>query len=105
MSFLFEFPPQFAEVVDLPVEDDANCAVLVGDRLIAVGEVDDRQSAMCKPHASVGPDALCVGTTMRNRARHPTKKTFVDGAIRVLEKYSGDSAHCSISSKLVAGSS
>ena len=95
MSFPFEFTPQFAEVVDLPVEDDTNRAVLVGDRLIPVRQIDDRQPAMRKPHASLSPDAFCIWTTMRNRPRHATKETLVDETIRVVQEYAGDSTHCS----------
>ena len=40
-----ELGAQLAEVVDLAVEDDADRAVLVEDRLVAARQVDDRQAA------------------------------------------------------------
>ncbi len=39
---------ELAEVVDFAVEDDPHRAVLVGHRLLAAGEVDDRQPAMAQ---------------------------------------------------------
>src|SRR6516225_6154392 len=42
-----ELPAQLMVIVDLAVEDDRDGAVLVGDRLVATGDVDDAQA----PHA------------------------------------------------------
>ena len=48
----FQLAPQLPVVVDLAVEDDANGAVLVVDRLMTACEVDDREP----PHAETRPD-------------------------------------------------
>ena len=48
-----EVGPQLGEVVDLAVEDQPHRAVLVGDRLVAGGEVDDAEAA--HPEHRAGP--------------------------------------------------
>jgi len=44
----FEFLPDLPEVVDLPVEDDANAAVFIEYGLFSGGEVYDAQPAMAQ---------------------------------------------------------
>ena len=46
-----ELGDQFLEVVDLAVEDDGDGAVLVEQRLLAGGHVDDRQPPMAEADA------------------------------------------------------
>ena len=40
---LLELGPQLLEVVDFAVEDDPDRLVGIGHRLVAAGEIDDRQ--------------------------------------------------------------
>src|SRR5262249_40159744 len=70
MSECLELAPQRLEVVDLAVEDDPDGAVLVVDRLMPGGVIDDAQ----RPHADrdrlIQEDALIVRASMPNRAAH-----------------------------------
>ncbi len=45
MTAVLELLAEILEVVDLAVEDDADGAVFVVDRLVAAGDVDDGQAA------------------------------------------------------------
>ncbi len=60
VSKLREFRDQRLIVVDLAVEDDDHAAVLVEQRLLPGGEVDDREPAMAEPQAGLGvqPDLV-----------------------------------------------
>ncbi len=51
---------QLEVVVDLAVEDQVVAAVEVGQRLVRVVDVDDRQPAEADDHVIVGPDAALV---------------------------------------------
>ena len=48
-----ELPAELPEVVDLPVHDHRQGAVLVEDRLVTTGDVDDRQSLHTERDATV----------------------------------------------------
>ena len=61
---------QLLEVVDLAVEDDADAAVLVEQRLLAGGDVDDRQPAMAEADARLDVDAALVGAAVVLRFVH-----------------------------------
>jgi hypothetical protein len=43
---------QVLEIIDLAVEDDGDRLILVIDRLVAAGEVDDGKPAMAEPDAA-----------------------------------------------------
>ena len=53
MAFGLELFPQLGLVVELAVVGDPDRAVLVGHRLGAAGDVDDRQPAMSERRRSV----------------------------------------------------
>src|SRR5215217_356092 len=57
-------------VVDLPVLDDVDRAVLVRDRLIAALEVDDRQAARPDPRDAVDVLAPAVGPAVAQGRGH-----------------------------------
>ena len=61
MSRALELVHQLAVVVDLAVLDDDDRAVLVRDRLVAAGQVDDRKPPRGDPDRPVEMRALGVG--------------------------------------------
>src|SRR5262245_65989854 len=61
---------QPAEVVDFAIEDDADRAALVGDRLLAGGEIDDLEPAVNESNGSVAEVALLVGPTATQDGRY-----------------------------------
>ncbi len=72
-----ELTAQLAVVVDLAVLDDDDAAVLVGDRLIAAGEVDDRESPHRQRHAVSGKAALAVRPPVHEPRVHPPHRLGV----------------------------
>ena len=70
MATLLQLPLQFAVIVDLAVEDDLNRIVLVADRLVATGKIDDRQPPMGEANARTGPNPFGVRTASA-RSRLP----------------------------------
>src|SRR6516162_3984427 len=95
---LFELPAQLAIVVNLAVEDDPHGPILVVDRLVACGQVNDAQPA--HPYAAALADErpLIVRTTMRDRSAHPGDERLpvLDGqAPRGVRRFyeAGDAAH------------
>src|SRR5260370_165568 len=57
-------------VVDLPVEDDPQRAVLIADRLVAAGEVDDRQPPATARDALAYAGPFVVRPSMRDAGAH-----------------------------------
>ena len=70
MAARLELAAQLAEVVDLAVADEPQRAVRVGERLVAAGEVDDREPAHAERAGAVDVHALVVGAAMDGDARH-----------------------------------
>ena len=84
---------QLLVVVDLAVEDDDDRAVLVVERLLARGEVDDRQSAVAKPDARLEVQPLAVRTAMRLRVVHALQQRAIEVAACASVEEAGDAAH------------
>src|SRR5439155_692242 len=62
--------PQVMVIVDLPIEDDLNGAILVGDRLLPAGDVDDRQPAHAERHLGGDEVAAVVRAAVDDRVAH-----------------------------------
>ena len=96
-SFFLQFAAQFRVVVDLTVEYDLQRAVLVGDRLAAVLDVDDRQP----PHRQAGVRRdevpLVVRPAVYERAIHPLEYAadFIRSDFPGRDE-SANAAHCVI---------
>ena len=79
---------EFRVVVDFPVEDQLQTAVLVRHRLIGrFGEIDDRQPAVSQADAAVraDPRAGTVRAPVGQRVPHAVNIFRVDRSVRVLE--------------------
>ena len=70
-------------VVDLAVLHHPEAPALVGDRLVAAVEVDDRESSVRHPEAGVEIEADSVGTAMPELARHLEQKLARDSLASV----------------------
>ena len=78
----FELVLELAVVVDLAVLDDDDGAVLVRDRLVAAGQVDDREPARRDADALLRVHALGVGAAMDERLRHRTQPVDIERRVR-----------------------
>src|SRR3954454_17651020 len=87
MPAALELAPKLAVVVDLPVLDDVDGAVLVPDRLVTGLEGDDRETARGERGPSVGALAEAVRAAVDERLAHRREPADVGGAVR-----RGDSA-------------
>ena len=84
---------QLAVVVDLPVLDHVDRAVLVGDRLVAARHVDDRQPPRGQAHRARDHRALVVGAAVDQRRVHRLKQRPVDRTGSVQGGEPADPAH------------
>ena len=75
-----ELGPQRGMVVDLAVLHDDDAAVLVGDRLVAALEVDDRQPPRGQAGAAQQRLPCAVGPAVAQRVAHGAQQRGVDGA-------------------------
>ena len=64
MAERLQFGDERLVVVDFAVEDDADSFVFVIKRLLAGGEVDDREATVAKPDAGFKMQAAFVRATM-----------------------------------------
>jgi hypothetical protein len=55
-----EFASQLTVVVNLPVENNPYCAILVRHGLMTTAEVHDGKAAMAKSHASASPSSALI---------------------------------------------
>ena len=84
---------QLAVVVDLAVEDDTDRAVLVEDRLVPAGQVDDRQPPHPEPDPPLDVDALVIGAAMHDRGAHAPNLRFRRKRIVTKPCHPHDPAH------------
>jgi hypothetical protein len=73
---------QFAVVVNLAIEGDAELAVIGGHRLgAAIGEIDNREAAMGKADPSIvrNPESCTIGTAVDHRFANSKQFFAVNG--------------------------
>src|SRR5690606_12351188 len=66
----FELPRELLEVVDLAVVDHRDAIILVEERLLASGEVDDRQASVGQRDVRLQVHAALVGPAVHDGIRH-----------------------------------
>ena len=96
MTTSLEIAPQLLEVVYLPVEDDRDRTVLVGNRLVPAREVDDRETTHAHRQWSIDVEALVVGASVDDDVAHRAGEVPGRGDARVEREESGDATHGSI---------
>ena len=97
--------PEVLEIVDLPVEDDPDRAVLVRHRLVAGGaEIDDAEAPVRKAHRPLAVDPGIVGAAMGQDGVHPLQELALHGARRIEVELAADAAHVSSSPGTSPGS-
>ena len=93
-----QFGDEFLVVVDFAVEDDADALVFVVQRLLAGGQVDDRQPAVAEPDAGFDMQAAFVRAAMELRFVHAVEYRTIDVAFASGVEYSGYAAHAVVTS-------
>ena len=70
VAALLELGAQLLEVVDFAVEDDPDRLVGIGHRLMAAGEIDDRQPPEAEADRTLHEVALVIRAAMGDRISH-----------------------------------
>jgi hypothetical protein len=70
-----ELVPQLDVVENLAIEYDPQRAILVGQRLLSGGEIDDRESRMSEADVRIAVDAKLIRTTVLECAEHPLQRS------------------------------
>ena len=91
VALSLELAAQLGVVVDLPVLDDGARPVLVRDRLVAAGEVDDREAPRGETDGAVDVLAAAVRAAMDEQRAHRREPVDVGGAAS--RRDSTDPAH------------
>ena len=76
---------ELAVVIDFAVEDDREPALVGGDGLVPMLEVDDAEAAHCKRHMAVDELASIVRPTMLERIPHPAEPARIRETIVSVE--------------------
>jgi hypothetical protein len=88
-----QFRHQRLVVVDLAVEDDGDRPVRVEQRLLAGGDVDDRQPTVAHAEPRLDVQAAFIGSTVVLRIVHPLQHGPLGSALGAGVEEAGDSAH------------
>src|SRR5687767_2588994 len=80
-------------VVDLAVVDDGDVAGLIGDRLLAPGDVDDAEAAHPEGRLTNDPAPVIVGAPVPDGVAHPVKQHLVAWAAPARSRESSNAAH------------
>src|SRR5882724_8860485 len=94
MAAFSKFSPQLFEVVDLAVQDDPDCFLCIRHRLVASGQIDDRETAKAETNRAIEKVALVVGTAMPNLFGHSPNRVRFDRLVPDKVKLAADAAHC-----------
>ncbi len=89
----FELGLALGVVEQLAVVDDGDGAVLVEDRLAAVAEADDAQSARCEAKAWANERAFLIGSAMEQRVGHALERGRIGLPLARQVDYSCNPAH------------
>ena len=87
-----EVGAQGCVVVDLSIECDPDAVVLVGERLMSAGEIDDGKAPEAEEGGRVGVKALVIGAAMAHAIGHATDG-FGAFLPRKIAEDSADTAH------------
>ena len=93
MTERLQFWNEFLIVVDFAVENDADRLVFVIERLLAGGQIDDREPAVAEADARFDMQAAFVRAAMKLRFVHAMENRTIDVAFASGIEYSGDAAH------------
>ena len=88
-----QFGNQFLVVVDLAVEDHDHRAVLVEQRLLAGGDVDDAQPPVAEAQPGLDVQAAFVGAAVGLRVVHALEHGVPHRALAAGVELAGDAAH------------
>src|SRR5260370_30045967 len=80
MALFRQFIGQRLEVVDFAVERDRYAAVLVEQRLMAAGDIDDGEATMTEADSRREVKAAAVGAAMGNAVGHASEEARIDWA-------------------------
>src|SRR5262245_47867500 len=92
MPMPLQMSAQLREVVDLPVLDHVDGAVLVGEGLLSGLEIDDAQSSSPERDLVIDVEPLVVWPSVKQRVRHATERAAGLFGPSVHEE-AGDPAH------------
>src|SRR5277367_762782 len=92
MSATLKLFTQFWEIVNFPIKDNPNRAVLVEDRLMASGQIDNAEAAHAQAYAVFDENTFVVRTTVHNGLAHAMNGLGIDRP-RCHTDDSCDSAH------------
>src|SRR5579884_2873579 len=96
VPFFDQFSPQGLEVVNLPVEDDLDRPILVGQRLVPSLPVNNAQAAMPERRVLVTEKTRGIRPAVEQTLAHPLHDAAV-GRDRIASQVTGDSTHVKFS--------
>ena len=88
-----EFGHQRLEIVDLTVVDDADCPVLVEQRLVTGREIDDRQSTVAEPDPRLDMVAFAIRSPMTEDIGHAAQQGSIDLGLPAIVEDTRYAAH------------
>jgi hypothetical protein len=80
VAALLQLRAQLYVVVDLTVEDRPDCAILIVDRLLPRGDVDNRQSTHPERYGLTRVEACVIRPTVSHDRGHPLEHGTVGRA-------------------------
>src|SRR5262245_37596327 len=69
---------EFDEVVHLAVVDDDHTLILVEQRLMSAGEIDDREAAVTEAYSFANIEAIPIGAAVTQGIGHGDKELAID---------------------------
>src|SRR3989442_3739261 len=82
---LLQLFAKFAVVIDLAIESNPGSALLIGDRLLAAFQIDDRQPSHAQAHTLVEVEAVIIRAAMFYRLAHSGEKRLVHEGVVILD--------------------
>jgi hypothetical protein len=100
VSFSFKLVPEFAIIVDLTIEDNPDCAILIGHGLMpGRGKVYDGKPSVSQPVSSFYMNTFIIRPTVREDPAHLPDQSWVYWFVSVEINLTADSTHLSAFSR------
>jgi hypothetical protein len=90
MAFLLQLLPQALVIVDFAVVDNPDGLVLVTERLMPTGQINDAEAAVAKTDPTIEVKALIVRATMGDHLQHRAQLFLPHTSLAI---FSANSAH------------
>ncbi len=98
MARVYQGMSQFPIIINFPITHDPDSAIFIRHRLLAGGQIDNRQTPVSQAYRALHIKTLIIWSPVSEGPGHGAQVSRIDGLLQIKIDYSGDTAHFSATS-------